>query len=107
MLFTLLLAGFEFIIIAVGFTFGYFLLVFSSKEMGWKRIMGYIFAWLIITNAVVVALMSHYQWIEYLNGNSRVTKTGMACPIGEVLKTGKNTMCNPNESKSLKPGLSR
>ena len=105
MLFTLLLAGFEFLIIAVGFTCGYYLLTTAAKETDWKRVLGIIFGWILIGNSLVVALMTHYQWIEHLQGNrpARVTKTGMACPIDKVMGS-KGMMCNPGaETSRYKP----
>ncbi|HSA05652.1 MAG TPA: hypothetical protein P5556_00575 [Candidatus Gastranaerophilales bacterium] len=66
MLATLMFALLEFIIIAIGFGVGYWLITAATKEENWKKIVGAVFGWILIIYAVIIAGMICFQWINYM-----------------------------------------
>ena len=67
----------KFFVLAIGLTFGYWLIITAAKQENWKKIVGAVFGWILIIYTFVVSGMICFQWMEYL----RTGKLMPSCPM--------------------------
>ncbi len=61
MLETIIMTILNFIVLAIGFTTGYWLITAAGREERWKRALGAIFGWVLILYSIVVSVMICFQ----------------------------------------------
>ncbi len=81
MLSTIILGIMEFVVLAIGFAAGFWLIIAAGKEERWKRIMGSIFGWILIAYALIISTMICFKWIDYIQTGKLMEGSSMMSPM--------------------------
>lgn len=77
MLVTIMMSIAKFLVLAIGFGLGYWLITTAGREEKWKKILGAIFGWILIIYSIAIAAMICFQWINFMHGEDIMYK----CPM--------------------------